>query len=290
MRFVYYTTADTAYRVLSNSEVWMRNTQVMNDFQEVEYGLNCTKSAMREHRERFEAAVDGAWAAMAKQVIDRFEAWIPGFRYATYITCVSEHDDSEDDHGRLSMWRAYGGENGVALVLNPHVFFTETDALAAYTYPVAYRTAQQFVSDFENWVAGLETNRDLLKSIGYNRCFALLFEALKIGVICTKHPGFAEEREWRIVYSPAQERSSVLKECIEVVRGVPQTVVKIPLVEKPDQGLTGIGVPQLLSRLIIGPTEHADVMYRMFWTVLEKAGVTNAPSVMQVSDIPLRRP
>ena len=33
-------------------------------------------------------------------------------RLNTYITCVSEHQDSEDKHGRLSMWRAFGGGTG----------------------------------------------------------------------------------------------------------------------------------------------------------------------------------
>lgn len=35
----------------------------------------------------------------------------------SYITCFSEHLESEDKYGRLSMWRGYGKGTGIALVL-----------------------------------------------------------------------------------------------------------------------------------------------------------------------------
>ena len=38
-RFVYYTSADTAMKVLRNQELWFRNATVMNDYSEISYGL-----------------------------------------------------------------------------------------------------------------------------------------------------------------------------------------------------------------------------------------------------------
>ncbi|PHS26931.1 MAG: hypothetical protein COA84_05615 [Robiginitomaculum sp.] len=38
-RFVYYTSAETAMKVLRNQELWFRNATVMNDFSEISYGL-----------------------------------------------------------------------------------------------------------------------------------------------------------------------------------------------------------------------------------------------------------
>ncbi len=36
VRLAYYTTAATAYSIIRNSELWMRNTSTMNDYREVE--------------------------------------------------------------------------------------------------------------------------------------------------------------------------------------------------------------------------------------------------------------
>lgn len=40
-RLVYYTTADVAFSILKNQEIWMRNAMTMTDYSEVEYGLQC---------------------------------------------------------------------------------------------------------------------------------------------------------------------------------------------------------------------------------------------------------
>ncbi len=38
-RFVHYTSAKSAMKILKTREVWMRKTSCMNDFMEVEHGL-----------------------------------------------------------------------------------------------------------------------------------------------------------------------------------------------------------------------------------------------------------
>ena len=47
LRFVYYTTAATAERILRNAEVWMRNAMTMNDSMETRHGLKCLIDAYR---------------------------------------------------------------------------------------------------------------------------------------------------------------------------------------------------------------------------------------------------
>ena len=46
-RFAYYTTADTAMKILRSKQIWLRNTAVMNDSSEVDYGFSCFESAYR---------------------------------------------------------------------------------------------------------------------------------------------------------------------------------------------------------------------------------------------------
>lgn len=69
---------------------------------------------------------------------------------------------------------------------------------------------------------------------------AYCFDVLKHAVLATKHPGFHEEREWRVIYSPAQQLSRHLSASLEIVRGIPQRIYKLPLVDKPEAGIIGL--------------------------------------------------
>jgi len=44
-RFVYYTSAATAERILRKAEIWMRNAMTLNDAMEARHGLNCLINA-----------------------------------------------------------------------------------------------------------------------------------------------------------------------------------------------------------------------------------------------------
>lgn len=104
--------------ILRTKEVWMRESSCMNDFMEVEHGLNCVIAAYAADEKAFKRALDSVHPNIIEEIEKLFDAWIPHLRSDTYLTCVSEHDAREDTFGRLSMWRAYGDQNGVALVLN----------------------------------------------------------------------------------------------------------------------------------------------------------------------------
>lgn len=45
-RFVHYTSADTAKKIIEKEPVWMRQSRCMNDFMEVDYGIDCLKNAL----------------------------------------------------------------------------------------------------------------------------------------------------------------------------------------------------------------------------------------------------
>jgi hypothetical protein len=77
---------------------------------------------------------------------------------------------------------------------------------------------------------------------------------LAFAAVCTKHPGFGKEVEWRVLHAPWWEKSAYLKKELEVVQGVPQAVYKIPLKDIPEAGLSRITIPALIDRIIIGPT------------------------------------
>jgi hypothetical protein len=288
-RFVYYTSAATAERILSKAEIWMRNAMTMNDFMETRHGLTCLVDAYRgKPGTRLKEVLAPHFPSLCATLEQRFDGWRPHILTGTFLTCVSEHHDTEDMIGRLSMWRAYGDGSGVALVVNSTPFLTESDALHAYTSPVAYMRPIQFAEAFNNVVDRVASNLDFLRAQGEEIITHWLFNMMRFAVVSTKHPGFAEELEWRVVHSPKLEPSARLASDIEVIRGTPQRVYKIPLRNVPEEGFVGAEIPELIDRIIIGPTQFPYAIADAFHQLLEKAGVKDAGSRIIVSDIPLR--
>jgi hypothetical protein len=263
----------------------------MNDYMEVEYGFECLHAAWgrSEPGNPVYRAIESCFPGLYQEVSDYFNAWLPEIRGNTYITCVSEHSPDEDPTGRLSMWRAYGGEAGVALVLNGAVMFSETDVLHAYSSPVAYLGRDEFATDFQEVARNIEGEASYIRTLDRKAVKNLLFNMLRFAVLCTKHPGFKEEREWRVVASPAMHPSEFLLPSVEVVRGTPQTVLKIDLKNHPGQGLFGLALPELLDRIIIGPCEFPQVIFEAFRRLLNDAEVPEPSAKIFVSDIPLRQ-
>ncbi|WP_419317397.1 DUF2971 domain-containing protein [Caulobacter sp. ErkDOM-E] len=288
-RFVHYTSAEVAMSIIQNAEIWMRNTTTMNDFSEVEHGQQCVREAwISSSGERLQRALEAIHPGIAAEITERYDAWQPDMRSNTYITCISEHPPEEDEYGRLSMWRAYGGIAGVALVLNLTPFLATTDELAAFSSPVFYGTGKDIEVRIDEMAARLEQHGEELRKYGKSVLSENVFSALHFAALCTKHPAFREEREWRVIYSPNLAQSPVIKPVIRSVRGTPQTVQFLPLKHAPEVGLHHADIPSLVDRVIIGPTDNAWVLYEAFKRLLTDAGVQNAHDRISVSQIPLR--
>lgn len=288
-RFVHYTSAEVAASIIRNREVWMRNSTTMSDFMEVEHGFQCLNEAYKgEAGSRFKQVLDSKFPGAAAELEARFNSWLPGIRSDTYLTCVSEHRSSEDLHGRLSMWRAYGGKTGVALVLNSAPFFSESNALKAYSSPVAYLSSEDFSREFLAVAEGMESSLDLVQQLGKESVFRLAFNMLRFAILCTKHPGFHEEQEWRVIYSPTMEASERIVPGIETIVGTPQKIFKIPLRNVPEEGLAGMEISEIIDRIIIGPTQYPQAIYQAFHHLLTDAGVPDPEKRIVISDIPIR--
>ena len=115
-----------------------------------------------------------------------------------------------------------------------------------------------------------------------------LFKLFKIYVLGTKHPGFLEEREWRVFYTPELGRSKHIESEIVSIKGIPQEVHKIPLRDIPEIGFHGATIPDLLHRIIIGPSDQQVVMGKTFERLLTDAGCEDVDSKVHYSGIPLR--
>lgn len=288
-RFVHYTSAEVAMSIITNNEIWMRNSTCMNDFSEVEYGLNCLRNAyMSPTGERFKNTLNGIFPEISAEIESLFNSWVPNMQSDTYLTCVSEHSNDEDNLGRLSMWRAYGKPTGVAQVIKNEAMLSTSDVLKAYSSPVAY-TDVNGVSDQLNLITeGIIRNIEIIKLVGRETIKNYVFNVFKFAIVSIKHPGFKEEKEWRIVYIPAMEHSSTIRKDIRAVNGIPQQIYKIPLIDIHEHNyLTSI--PNILDRIIIGPVQYPWAVYKAFVELLTSVGVSDAIKRVFNSQIPLRQ-
>lgn len=289
-RFVYYTTADTATKILESKQIWLRNTAVMNDYSEVQYGFRCLDAAYSaEPGKNFNIALNTCFQGLADEVRDLFNGWLPIISEDTYVTCLSQHLSKEDQHGRLSMWRAYGCGTGVALVINGAVMFSNTHVLQVFSSPVAYEEPHIVAERLNKIAKNISNDVDFLRGVGRDDVKKAVFNMFLFGILCTKHPGFHEEREWRAIASPQIWPTPHCSFAIEVIHGTPQRVLKLDLKNHPEQGLSGLAIPELIDRIIIGPCQFPAIIRAAFLELLQQAGVSDANERVIISDIPLRQ-
>lgn len=290
-RFVHYTSAEAALQIIGKKRMWMRNATSMSDYREVQHGLSQVDRFMSRGDDW--ARLDAALNQCANGVLGEATGLLAKFRIdlglATFVTSISEHEQAEDVHGRLSMWRAFGGNVArVALVFNLPWHSESPKALKLIFSPVTYLGDQEMELSFRRVIENVERECEFLKTMGRTQLVRHLFAMFLTSATCSKHPGFAEEREWRAIYLPSIDPSPLMRSSIEVIQGVPQRVYHIPLEGSSDSVLADLDFAKVFDGLIIGPSPFAVPMYGAFHESLTKAGVTNAERRMVVSNIPIR--
>jgi Protein of unknown function (DUF2971) len=290
-RFVHYTTAEAALKIIQTKRLWMRNTNCMADFREVQHGFEILNRFFSDKgkSDAFNQALESCSPGAAQEAITLFNGWWNDVRLNTYIACFSEHDQSEDLHGRLSMWRAFGGNTArVAMVLKIPADSPAGTTLNVLFNPVTYLSEPELHAELDQVIQNINRENAFLKTINRIDLITSVFYMLIGGAVCLKHEGFREEREWRAIYSPNRSPSALMQPSIEVVNGVPQTVYKVPIDASVSQALADIDISNIVERLIVGPSAYPWVMYSAFSRALADAGVPNADARVWTSGIPIR--
>lgn len=287
-RFVHYTNAATAFSILKNKQMWLRNAMAMNDFSEIEWGKFCVDAALNSGAGKgFANAINSISDELYAESVNGFYGDFPEIQKNSFIACVAEHEDGEDRLGRLSMWRAYGN---VALVFrNSTLTENWNSGLGIQSTPVAYLTPDKAIGQIAEISRSVIANLSFLQTIPRDILISVLKNLLRLAVLAIKHPGFEEEREWRLIYTEGINISVVIERELEVIAGCPQFVCKLPLKNNARFGITGSDLSQLIDRIIIGPADHSALMRQAFICQLEELGVLEAAAKVSVSEIPLRR-
>ncbi|WP_294159047.1 DUF2971 domain-containing protein [uncultured Selenomonas sp.] len=290
MHFAYYTSATTGLNILRGRSLWMRSAACMNDYREIDYGIQLINtavqgSARRQAQMKRIATALGWGENMIGSILADLNRNERKFTTHTYLACVSEHDFEADAKGRLSMWRAYGRKTGVAFILNPATVIASTKELALRIAPVEYLTGEQFTRGFDRMMNNVEDHIDDLKAGEPATMLEAFINMMLTSIFSIKNPGFVEEREWRFIYQDAMVDK--LAYDLVSVDGIPQVIYKLPWRAVGEQG-TGLPIGETLEQIIIGPSQYADVIEVAFTRCLRELGVKDAAERVVKSNIPLR--
>jgi len=290
MHFAYYTSATTGLNILHGRSLWMRSAACMNDYREIDYGIQLINSAVQGSARRQDQmkriAQKLGWGEnMIGSILADLNRNERKFTTHTYLACVSEHDYESDAKGRLSMWRAYGRKTGVAFILNPQAVIASTKELALRIAPVEYLTGEQFTRGFDRMMNNVEDHMEELMAGEPAVLLEAFINMMLTSIFSIKNPGFIEEREWRLIYQDTA--GSTLASDIVSVDGIPQVIYKLPWRAVGESG-AGLPIADALEQIIIGPSQYADVIEVAFTHCLSELGIADAGKRVVKSNIPLR--
>ena len=287
-KLAHYTSAKVALSIIENKTIWLNNVQYMNDYSEIEIGHqlllvfynNATGTELK-------GVLEEISTGCTKNLEFNYNNISPKLMN-TYALCLTEHLPDEDKYGRLSMWRAYAANNGVALVFNRPMFLEESLNTSAMTIPMFYFDQEKFCDTVHEFTKILNDNKDMLKQAsGFNE---YIFKKFLITVLSMKHKGFQEEREWRILcnssiyMSPPNE---ILKEKRVEVNGAPRIIKTLNFADVQYKNIK-FNMNDLIYKVIIGPSNNAEQLREIFVNALSDNGGKNADDKVICSNIPIR--
>ncbi|RYY98839.1 MAG: DUF2971 domain-containing protein [Comamonadaceae bacterium] len=268
----HYTSIQTLERIAQTGEIWFSNPLYMNDVDELRYGINLGLHAVRTHPGLRHACPPAQYNAL----LDAFDALYTAFdndsAFDVYVFSCSEHDEDIGDDGLLSMWRGYGGDgNGVAIV------FDMARLLAVPRSPLLVRQVQYLsYEQSEAWMdAKLHAFAAALERLGapaeqMPHAAAALFERIKLFALFTKHRGFHEEREWRIVYLRETDRASVFAQHLHYAIGSRGIEPRLRFTTDVLGGAeSGPSLRDMVQRVILGPVLATPLALRSVARMLE---------------------
>jgi hypothetical protein len=294
-QFVHYTTAEAALSIIRTKRFWLRNTNCMSDYREVQHGFDIFNRYFLDaaKRKAFVDAFDSCVPGAVDDAFTAFNNWWQDLRLNTYIACVSERQDSEDTMPtRVPVPpKARHIESHPCMLRFPYISISAL-SLALNFSPVAYLSELDAHAVIDQVIANVQANRAYLRTVKRGTLVPMVFQVFASGISCLKHEGFDEEREWRAIYTPKRWSSPLMQSSTEVVAGVPQVIYKVPLDGSVSPLIADLDFAQVFDRLIVGPTPYPWPIYGAFVEVLKATGVPSAEELVffQVSPFAHRNP
>jgi Protein of unknown function (DUF2971) len=291
----HYTSLNVLEKIIQTNELWFSNPLFMNDLQEMRFGMLEGRKALDELflvPQIITACGSSERAAIIQKWFHHyFNDFDMNQIFDVYVFCLSEHDPKNAD-GLLSMWRGYGGNGmGAALVFKTD-FVTLSEVSPLMIAKVKYASEQDRVASmketFTNCVDVLKRHQipdEKLYFVSYN-----MFTLMKFYSLLSKHHGFAEENEWRIIYLPDRDVNGLFKEQFSYAIGKngiePKLRFKIePLATETDATWT---FHSILDRIILGPSISSPLALNSARRLFDTLNKPEFKQKLWPSSIPLR--
>jgi hypothetical protein len=254
----HYSSVSVLESILRTNEIWFSHPLLINDPQEVTFGLNAAAQLLFTSER-----IKSACGSLQRFEILRntFLAWFNRFANehlpSTFVLCFCEHARDDND-GLLSMWRGYGDQGrGVAVVLDTGQVVSREES-----FLIVAKMYYGSEDERRNWIQMLLGRcADILQdnAIPDDKlvvCSFFIFQRLKQFAIFTKHRGFREENEWRVVYMRDTAESELLNHMIGYSNGQrgPEPKLKFKLETIAGMPETeNLSLSRLVDRIILGP-------------------------------------
>jgi hypothetical protein len=123
LHLAHYTSLEVLEKVMTNDEVWFSNPLLMNDYQEVRFGLSEATRIVGVLKDDATVLQALNGKGNVEKALGAFSNALQSFDinhlFDVYVFCLSEYDFKDQPDGKLSMWRGYGANGqGAALVFN----------------------------------------------------------------------------------------------------------------------------------------------------------------------------
>lgn len=267
----HYTSIATLERIAQTGEIWFSNPLYMNDVDELRYGMNLGLRALRGHQGLREACPPRHYNALLDAYDELFAAFDSESAFDVYVFSCAEHDERIGDDGLLSMWRGYGGDgNGVAIVFDmAQLLDVRTPVLVRQVQYLSYEQSEGWITHkLQEFALALQRAGGPVS--GTQAAAAALFERIKLFALFTKHRGFHEEREWRLVYLREHDHEGLLTQQLHYAigpRGIePRLRFCTDVLGGPDAAPR---LQDMVQRVILGPVLSTPLALRSVVRMLE---------------------
>jgi len=261
---------------VTKSDLWLTDARFSNDAEELEHGRSLIASVVKKQIKRGPPKV----RALARDVAAQLEADAKrpaGPSDAVFVCCFCEKSDL------LSQWRGYAANGGgVAIEIDPKAFgyIARTDCpIGVMRFWKVFYQDEQKRSRVEQ-VLAFWAGQSVSRAVRAESTVA----TLRFFMPTFKNPRFAEEVEWRLIFTPGPTCHVPPK--FRTARGL--LVPYFELIELVKSAkLKGLAIKRLaIKSVCVGPGPYKDVNLRSARMLLDSYGFQNAAVVP--SEIPYR--
>jgi hypothetical protein len=209
----HYTSMDVMQKILEYEEVWFSNPLFMNDWEEMRFGMIEGSRIVTNQANLLRAGETLERASAIEQHYNAFQLkYQTEGSFDTYIFCLSQHKPADND-GLLSMWRGYGGQGrGAAIVFDTSKLTWVPNSpllVAKVSYastPDRLAELATLISQWADITSAAKLPTEQLHVASWHAYSVVLSYALT-----TKHLGFSEEEEWRVIYTADRDVGGLLR-------------------------------------------------------------------------------